>query len=77
VALFAEEEERASADDRRPARSVERPGETFRSVAGGFLVQSRDNARLTAADLKIVTKRAPTETGNRPTCCSPSPSPST
>jgi len=36
------------------------PGETFRSVAGGFLVQSRDAARITAADLKIVTKRAPT-----------------
>jgi phosphoribosylaminoimidazolecarboxamide formyltransferase / IMP cyclohydrolase len=37
-------------------------GETFRSVAGGFLVQSRDIARLTAADLKIVTQRAPTDT---------------
>ena len=37
-------------------------GETFKSVAGGFLVQGRDNARLTAADLKIVTKRAPTDT---------------
>jgi phosphoribosylaminoimidazolecarboxamide formyltransferase/IMP cyclohydrolase len=36
-------------------------GETFRSVSGGFLVQSRDAARITAADLKIVTKRAPTE----------------
>jgi phosphoribosylaminoimidazolecarboxamide formyltransferase/IMP cyclohydrolase len=35
-------------------------GETFKSVAGGFLVQSRDDARLTAADLKIVTKRQPT-----------------
>jgi phosphoribosylaminoimidazolecarboxamide formyltransferase/IMP cyclohydrolase len=35
-------------------------GETFKSVAGGFLVQSRDAARITAADLKIVTKRAPT-----------------
>ncbi|HEY2661149.1 MAG TPA: bifunctional phosphoribosylaminoimidazolecarboxamide formyltransferase/IMP cyclohydrolase [Caulobacteraceae bacterium] len=35
-------------------------GDTFRSVAGGFLVQSRDTARITAADLKIVTKRAPT-----------------
>lgn len=34
---------------------------TFRSVAGGFLVQSRDTARLTPADLKVVTKRAPTE----------------
>jgi phosphoribosylaminoimidazolecarboxamide formyltransferase/IMP cyclohydrolase len=37
------------------------PGDTFRSVAGGFLVQSRDTARLTAADLKVVTARAPTE----------------
>jgi phosphoribosylaminoimidazolecarboxamide formyltransferase/IMP cyclohydrolase len=36
-------------------------GEVFRSVAGGFLVQSRDTSRLTAADLKIVTKRQPTE----------------
>ncbi len=36
-------------------------GETFKSVAGGFLVQARDDARLTAADLKIVTKRPPTE----------------
>jgi len=35
-------------------------GEVFRSVAGGFLVQSRDNARITAADLKIVTRRQPT-----------------
>jgi phosphoribosylaminoimidazolecarboxamide formyltransferase/IMP cyclohydrolase len=35
-------------------------GETFKSVAGGFLVQSRDNARITAADLKVVTQRAPT-----------------
>jgi len=37
------------------------PGVTFKSVSGGFLVQSRDDARLTAADLKIVTKRAPTD----------------
>jgi phosphoribosylaminoimidazolecarboxamide formyltransferase/IMP cyclohydrolase len=37
-------------------------GETFKSVAGGFLVQGRDDARLTAADLKIVTKRQPSET---------------
>ena len=37
------------------------PGDTFRSVAGGFLVQSRDTARLTPADLKVVTKRAPTD----------------
>ena len=37
------------------------PGETFRSVAGGFLVQSRDAARITAADLTVVTRRRPTE----------------
>ena len=37
------------------------PGQTFKSVAGGFLVQGRDAARITAADLKVVTKRAPTE----------------
>jgi phosphoribosylaminoimidazolecarboxamide formyltransferase/IMP cyclohydrolase len=36
-------------------------GEVFRSVAGGFLVQSRDTARITPADLKIVTRRQPTE----------------
>jgi phosphoribosylaminoimidazolecarboxamide formyltransferase/IMP cyclohydrolase len=36
-------------------------GPVFRSVAGGFLVQSRDTARLTSADLKVVTNRAPTE----------------
>jgi len=37
------------------------PGEAFRSVAGGFLVQARDNAKITAADLKVVTRRAPSE----------------
>jgi len=37
------------------------PGEVFRSVAGGFLAQSRDASRVTAADLKVVTKRAPTD----------------
>jgi phosphoribosylaminoimidazolecarboxamide formyltransferase/IMP cyclohydrolase len=36
-------------------------GLTFKSVSGGFLVQSRDNARLKPADLKVVTKRAPSE----------------
>ncbi len=36
-------------------------GLTFKSVSGGFLVQGRDNARLTASDLKLVTKRAPTD----------------
>ncbi len=37
------------------------PGLTFRSVAGGFLAQSRDAGRVTAAELKVVTQRAPTE----------------
>jgi phosphoribosylaminoimidazolecarboxamide formyltransferase/IMP cyclohydrolase len=36
-------------------------GKTFKSVFGGFLVQSRDTARLAPADLKVVTRRAPTE----------------
>ena len=33
----------------------------FKQVAGGFLVQDRDTDSITAADLKVVTKRAPTE----------------
>jgi len=36
-------------------------GLAFRSVASGFLVQSRDNAATTRADLKIATKRKPSE----------------
>jgi phosphoribosylaminoimidazolecarboxamide formyltransferase / IMP cyclohydrolase len=35
------------------------PGLTFRQVAGGFLVQTRDNGRVTAADLRVVTRRQP------------------
>jgi phosphoribosylaminoimidazolecarboxamide formyltransferase/IMP cyclohydrolase len=35
-------------------------GVTFRSVAGGFLAQTRDNAVVDDMDLKAVTKRAPT-----------------
>jgi phosphoribosylaminoimidazolecarboxamide formyltransferase/IMP cyclohydrolase len=35
-------------------------GLNFRTVAGGFLIQERDAKRVTAADLKIVTKRQPT-----------------
>jgi phosphoribosylaminoimidazolecarboxamide formyltransferase / IMP cyclohydrolase len=37
------------------------PGLVVRSVAGGFLAQSRDNGRVDQAALKTVTKRAPTE----------------
>jgi phosphoribosylaminoimidazolecarboxamide formyltransferase/IMP cyclohydrolase len=36
-------------------------GLTFRTVAGGFLVQGRDNAVVDAMDLKVVTKRAPSD----------------
>jgi phosphoribosylaminoimidazolecarboxamide formyltransferase/IMP cyclohydrolase len=35
-------------------------GWAFRSLAGGFLVQSRDNAAVDDMALKVVTKRAPT-----------------
>ena len=36
-------------------------GPTFRSVAGGMLVQGRDSGRVGRGDLRIVTRRAPTE----------------
>ena len=36
------------------------PGLTFRSLAEGFLVQSRDNAVVEDMQLKVVTKRQPT-----------------
>lgn len=36
------------------------PGLTVKSVAGGLLVQSRDNGRIDMLDLKVVTKRKPT-----------------
>jgi phosphoribosylaminoimidazolecarboxamide formyltransferase/IMP cyclohydrolase len=37
------------------------PGLAFRSLAGGMLIQSRDNGRVSPDDLKVVTKRAPSE----------------
>ncbi|MFN3577501.1 MAG: bifunctional phosphoribosylaminoimidazolecarboxamide formyltransferase/IMP cyclohydrolase, partial [Tabrizicola sp.] len=36
-------------------------GLAFRQVAGGFLVQDRDAGQVAASDLKVVTRRAPTE----------------
>ena len=33
----------------------------FKRVGGGLLVQTVDTARITRADIKVVTKRAPTE----------------
>lgn len=37
------------------------PALTFRQVSGGFLVQDKDVGHIARADLRIVTKRAPTE----------------
>ena len=36
-------------------------GMTFKSIAGGLLLQSRDAGRIEREDLKVVTKRAPSE----------------
>jgi phosphoribosylaminoimidazolecarboxamide formyltransferase/IMP cyclohydrolase len=35
------------------------PGMTFKSLAGGILLQTRDAGRIAREDLKVVTKRAP------------------
>ena len=37
------------------------PGVTFKSLAGGMLVQSRDNGRLDDVELRVVTKKAPSD----------------
>ena len=52
-------------------------GLTVKSVAGGLLVQSRDNAVVDDMQLKVVTKRAPSESRTGRSCVSPSASPST
>jgi phosphoribosylaminoimidazolecarboxamide formyltransferase/IMP cyclohydrolase len=41
--------------------SAARPGLQLKSIAGGYLLQSRDNGRIGRDDLKVVTKRAPSE----------------
>ena len=38
-----------------------RSGLTIRQIAGGFLVQTRDNGQVTEAELRTVTQRSPTE----------------
>jgi len=38
-----------------------RPGLMLKTIAGGALLQSRDNGRVTQDALKVVTRRAPTE----------------
>ncbi|MEQ1863631.1 MAG: bifunctional phosphoribosylaminoimidazolecarboxamide formyltransferase/IMP cyclohydrolase, partial [Micropepsaceae bacterium] len=37
------------------------PGITLRNVSGGFLLQSRDDGRISEKELKVVTKRKPTD----------------
>ncbi|MDA8232970.1 MAG: bifunctional phosphoribosylaminoimidazolecarboxamide formyltransferase/IMP cyclohydrolase [Magnetospirillum sp.] len=37
------------------------PGMTLRAISGGYLFQTRDNGRVAITDLKVVTKRAPSE----------------
>ena len=37
------------------------PGLIVKTIAGGFLLQSRDTGRIAADELKVVTKRAPTD----------------
>jgi phosphoribosylaminoimidazolecarboxamide formyltransferase/IMP cyclohydrolase len=37
------------------------PGTTLKMLSGGFLVQSRDAGRIARSDLKVVTRRAPSE----------------
>ena len=37
------------------------PGLSIRTIAGGFLAQTRDAGRVLRSELKVVTKRAPTE----------------
>ena len=39
----------------------QRAGLMAKSITGGWLLQSRDNGRITAADLRVVSRRAPTE----------------
>ena len=50
----------------------------FKRVGGGLLVQTADDARgSSAAGLKVVTKQAPSDAADAPTCCSPGASRST
>jgi phosphoribosylaminoimidazolecarboxamide formyltransferase/IMP cyclohydrolase len=44
-----------------PLLNPARGGLTLKSIAGGYLVQSRDNGRIGIDDLKVVTKRVPNE----------------
>lgn len=41
-------------------RDPQATGLTLKSVSGGYLLQSRDNRQIVAADVEVVSKRAPT-----------------
>ena len=55
---FAKEEKSAAHQELAAARPA---GLTLRSVTGGLLAQERDTRLVSAADMKIVTKRHPTQ----------------
>ncbi|MGY9052314.1 MAG: bifunctional phosphoribosylaminoimidazolecarboxamide formyltransferase/IMP cyclohydrolase, partial [Rhodobacterales bacterium] len=40
---------------------VRQGGQTWRQVAGGYLIQDRDNGFINQEDIKLVTKRAPSD----------------
>ncbi|HEX8533246.1 MAG TPA: bifunctional phosphoribosylaminoimidazolecarboxamide formyltransferase/IMP cyclohydrolase [Allosphingosinicella sp.] len=69
IAPDADEEARAAFARKKNLRLLltgalpdpNRGGLALKSIAGGYLVQSRDNGRIGEGDLKVVTKRAPTE----------------
>ena len=44
-----------------PLSDPARPGLTLKSIAGGYLLQSRDSGRIGRDALQVVSKRAPTE----------------
>ncbi len=69
IAPHATEEARAILEKKKNLRllitggmpDIARRALTVRQVSGGFLLQDRDNARVTRENLKVVSKRAPTE----------------
>jgi phosphoribosylaminoimidazolecarboxamide formyltransferase/IMP cyclohydrolase len=69
IAPDADEEARALFAEKKNLRLLligdlpdpARPGLTLKTIAGGWLVQSRDSGRIDRDHLKVVTRRAPTE----------------
>jgi phosphoribosylaminoimidazolecarboxamide formyltransferase/IMP cyclohydrolase len=69
VAPDADEEARAAFAKKKNLRLLltgelpdpRRPGLAVKAITGGLLVQSRDNGAIGLDDLKVVTKRSPTE----------------